>query len=31
MSVTDLLCVLGYTITVFSFGYMIGKDANKRK
>ena len=31
MSIVDLLCVLGYTATIFSLGYMLGKDARKQK
>ena len=26
MDVVELLTVIGYTITVFSFGYALGKD-----
>ena len=31
MSIVDMLCVLGYTATIFSLGYMIGKDTHKQK
>ena len=31
MSIWDLSCVLGYTATIFSLGYMLGKDAHKQK
>ena len=31
MSILDLICVLGYTATIFSLGYILGKDAHKQK
>ena len=31
MSILDLICVLGYTATIFGLGYMLGKDAHKQK
>ena len=31
MTILDLLGVLGYTATIFSLGYMLGKDAHKQK
>ena len=31
MSILDLLGVLGYTATIFSLDYMLGKDAHKQK
>ena len=31
MSILDLICVLGYTATIFSLDYMLGKDAHKQK
>ena len=31
MSIVDMLCVLGYTATIFSPGYMMGKDTHKQK
>ena len=31
MSILDLICVLGYTATIFGLGYMMGKDAHKQK
>ncbi|SFH98842.1 hypothetical protein SAMN04487861_11068 [Selenomonas ruminantium] len=31
MTIESMLAVTGYTIAVFSFGYMIGKDLNTRK
>lgn len=29
MGVIDILTIIGYTITVFSFGYALGKDCCK--
>lgn len=31
MTILDLLGVLGYTATIFSLGYMLGKDSHKQK
>ncbi len=31
MDVIELLTVIGYTITVFSFGYALGKDYSKKQ
>ena len=31
MEVTDILTIIGYTITVFSLGYAIGKDLSKKQ
>ena len=31
MSILALLSVLGYTATIFSVGYMMGKDSQKQK
>ena len=31
MTILDLLGVLGYTATIFSLGYMLGKDTHKQK
>ena len=30
MDVIDILTIIGYTITVFSFGYALGKDCCKK-
>lgn len=31
MGVIDFLAIVGYTITVFSIGYTIGKDISRKK
>ena len=31
MEVIDILAIIGYTITVFSFGYALGKDYAKKQ
>ena len=31
MDVIELLTVIGYTITVFSLGYALGKDLSKKQ
>ena len=31
MDVIELLTVIGYTITVFSFGYVLGKDSAQKQ
>ena len=31
MTVLDLMAVLGYTVTIFGIGYMLGMNANKQK
>lgn len=31
MGVIDILTIIGYTITVFSFGYVLGKDCCKKR
>lgn len=31
MGVIDILTIIGYTITVFSFGYVLGKDYCKKR
>ncbi len=31
MGVIDILTIIGYTITVFSFGYALGKDCCKKR
>ena len=31
MSILALLSVLGYTATILSLGYMLGKDSQKQK
>lgn len=31
MGVIDILTIIGYTITVFSFGYALGKDCYKKQ
>lgn len=31
MTIESLLAIIGYTVAIFSFGYMIGKDFNKQK
>ena len=30
MDVIDLLTVIGYTITIFSFGYALGKEKSNK-
>ncbi len=30
MDVIDILTIIGYTITVFSFGYALGKDFSRK-
>lgn len=31
MEVIDFLTIIGYTITVFSLGYALGKDLSKKQ
>lgn len=31
MEVIDILAIIGYTITLFSFGYALGKDYAKKQ
>ena len=31
MDVIDFLTIIGYTITVFSFGYVLGKDCSRKQ
>ena len=31
MEVIDILTIIGYTITVFSLGYSLGKDLSKKQ
>ena len=31
VNVFDMLSVIGYTITVFSFGYALGRDLSKKQ
>ena len=31
MEVIDILTIIGYTITVFSLGYVLGKDLSKKQ
>lgn len=30
MTIESLLAVIGYTVAIFSLGYMLGKDLNSR-
>ena len=30
MTIESLLAVIGYTVAIFSLGYMLGKDLNNR-
>ena len=31
MEVIDFLAVIGYTVTIFSFGYAMGKDYSRKQ